>query len=94
MSSLSLAISDSSCQADKIGCIFVIGCEKANCLGCARDSLTVSILLMANFASVNHKDNVAVWTFTDSLLPLFVVPECVVTVDFSGCGSLTDIKRL
>ena len=53
---LSLAISD-SCQEKKIGCIFLFGCEKANCLGYLGDLLTLSILLMANLASVNHEDS-------------------------------------
>ena len=87
---LSLAISD-SCQEKKIGCIFLFGCEKANCPGYAGDLLTPSILLMANLASVNHEDSGAFWIFTDSLLRFFVVAECVATVDFSGCGPLTDI---
>ena len=46
---------------------------------------------MANLASVNHEDSGVVWTFTDSPFPFFVVTDCVVTVDFSGCGPLTDI---
>lgn len=53
-------------------------------------SCTLSIV-MANMASVNHEDSGAFWTFTDSLLRCFVVTECVATVDFSGCGPLTDI---
>mgnify|MGYP000164553418 CR=1 FL=1 len=53
-------------------------------------SCTLSIV-MANVASVNHEDSGAFWTFTDSLLVCFVVTECVATVDFSGCGPLTDI---
>ena len=85
---LSLAISD-SCQGKKIGCNFLFGCEKANCLGYAL--FTLSILLMANLASGNHEDSGAFWTFSDSLLRFFVVTECVATVDFSGCGPLTDI---
>ena len=88
---LSLTISDSCCQEEKIGCIFLFGCEKANCLGYAGELLTLSILLMANLASGNHKGSGAFWSFIDSLLRFFVVTECVATVDFSGCGPLTDI---
>ena len=47
--------------------------------------------LLVYLASVNHEDSGAFWTFTDSILGFFVVTECVATVDFSGCGPLTDI---
>ena len=59
-----LLLSSTLVKEKKIGCTFLFGCEKVNCLGYAGQLLTLSILLMANLASVNHEDS-------DSLLDIY-----------------------